>query len=214
MADRDLAAWRAEYAAHGLDVDDLPADPVAGFIGWLDAARDAGLHEPNAMAVSTVSAAGRPSARLVLLKSVGSDGFTFYTNYGSRKAEDLDANDRCALLFPWHPMQRQVRVEGRAHRVDAAESDAYFAGRPRDSQLGAWASAQSAVVSDRGWLERALAEATRRFEGQPVPRPTAWGGYRVVADVIEFWQGRFGRMHDRLRFTRSQPGWAVERLAP
>jgi pyridoxamine 5'-phosphate oxidase len=214
MAERDLASWRAEYAAHGLDVDDLPADPIVAFVGWLDAAREAGLHEPNAMVVSTTGSDGQPSARLVLLKSVGAAGFTFYTNYGSRKAAELAADDHCALLFPWHALQRQVRVEGRARRVDAAESDAYFAGRPRESQLGAWASEQSAVVSGRHALERSLAEVTRRFEGRAVPRPDFWGGYRVAADVIEFWQGRFGRMHDRLRFTRAEPGWDVDRLAP
>ncbi len=221
MADRDLASWREEYAERGLDVSDLPPNPVGAVVDWLDASRAAGLYEPNAMVVSTVDADGRPSSRMVLLKSVDANGFTFFTNYRSRKAAALDANPRCALVFGWHALQRQVRVEGRAERISSAESNAYFATRPRDSQIGAWASPQSSVVDDRDELERAYEEVVTRFSGGEVPRPPHWGGYRVVPDVIEFWQGRYGRMHDRVRFRRAgeqagdgDQGWHVDRLAP
>jgi pyridoxamine 5'-phosphate oxidase len=168
------------------------------------------------MVLTTVGADGMPSSRMVLLKGVGSDGFVFYTNYRSRKAVELDANPRCSLLFPWHALQRQVRIEGVARRVSREVSDAYFAGRPRGSQLGAWASPQSAVVPDRTNLDDAYAEAAERWPApEPIPRPAHWGGYRVAAEEVEFWQGRSGRMHDRLRFRRTPTdAWLVERLAP
>lgn len=213
--DRDIASWRREYEDRGLSRGDLDADPVVAFRGWLEDARIAGLHEPNAMVVSTVGPEG-PSSRMVLLKGIDSRGFVFFTNYESRKATELDAQPGCALLFPWHPLERQVRVEGSASRVSAAESDAYFASRPRPAQLGARTSPQSRIVPSREYLEELFAEELHRYADQPdVPRPAHWGGVRVRPHRIEFWQGRPGRLHDRLRFDRSdETTWAVERLAP
>ncbi|HSV37274.1 MAG TPA: pyridoxamine 5'-phosphate oxidase [Nocardioidaceae bacterium] len=207
----DLAGLRREYAEGGLDERDAAADPLTMFKRWLDDVIASPMHEPNAMVLSTVED-GRPSSRVVLLKGLD-DGFVFYTNYESRKADELAANPRCALLFPWHPVGRQVRVEGVAAKITEQESAAYFASRPRDSQLGAWASPQSQVVDGRAQLDARLHDAEERF-GAAVPLPEFWGGYRVVPDVMEFWQGRFGRLHDRLRYRRDGEAWALERLAP
>ncbi len=211
----DLAALRREYAGHGLSSADLTQEPVQLLRRWVADATAAGLHEPNAMVLSTADAHGRPSSRTVLLKGLDERGLVFYTNYSSRKAEDLAARPRCALLFPWHPLQRQVRVEGTAARLTEEESGAYFASRPRPAQLGAWASPQSQVVADRGALDQRYAEVAERFADGDVPLPPFWGGYRVAPESVEFWQGREGRMHDRLRY-RPGPGrgWVVERLAP
>jgi pyridoxamine 5'-phosphate oxidase len=209
-----LAAARDEYAMGGLDESDLLPDPLAMFARWYDEARVAGIHEPNAMVVATVGADGAPSARLVLLKGVSADGFAFYTNTGSRKAADLAANPRCALLFPWHPLERQVRVDGLASPLPREAVADYFAVRPRESQLGAWASHQSRVVSGREELEAAYADAEARFAGGEVPVPEEWGGYLVRPEAVEFWQGRPGRMHDRLVYRRAGDGWRTERLAP
>jgi len=210
-----LAAWRREYGDSGLHRADLGPDPMTTFRSWLIAAEATGMHEPNAMVVSTAGLGG-PAARLILLKGLDERGFVFYTNYGSRKAADLDANPACCLLFPWHPIQRQVRVDGVASRVSAAESDGYFASRPRSAQVGAWASPQSHVVPSREFLEARYAEEEQRFAGlEVVPRPEHWGGYVVVPHRIEFWQGRPSRMHDRFRFEHTgEAGWRVERLAP
>ena len=174
------------------------------------------LHEPNAVVLSTVGVDG-PAARIVLLKGLDERGFVFFTNYASRKGRELAADTRCALLFPWHPLERQVRVEGSATRLSGAENDAYFATRPRTSQLGAWASQQSTVVPSREALDERYAEAAARFGEQEVPRPEHWGGYCVEPETVEFWQGRLGRMHDRLRYRRdpgSPSGWLTDRLAP
>jgi len=210
----DLGALRHDYAAGGLAETDLEPDPVAMFRRWMHDAVTAGLHEPNAMVVASVSAAGDPSMRMVLLKGLD-DGFVFFTNYESRKGGELLAHDGCALLFPWHDLERQVRVEGRATRLTEAENAAYFATRPRASQVGAWASPQSRVVASRDELDERYAEAQARFgEGGDVPLPPYWGGFRVVPATVEFWQGRRGRMHDRLRYVRAASGWSVERLAP
>ena len=213
---RDIASWREEYADLGLTEHDLGPDPIAAFIGWLDAARVAGLHEPNAMVVSTADTAGSPSSRMVLLKSIDQRGFVFYTNLMSRKGSELRANPQCALLFPWHPLERQVRVEGRAGPVDDSEADAYFASRPRGSQLGAWASPQSEIVTGRDYLDDRYLQVSERFDGvDNIPRPPHWGGYLVRPHHIEFWQGRPGRMHDRVRYDRADEAtWIVERLAP
>jgi pyridoxamine 5'-phosphate oxidase len=183
---------------------------------WLDEAIAAGLYDPTAMVLSSVAATGRPSSRMVLLKGLGEDGLVFYTNYSSRKGEELAGEEACAVLFPWHALQRQVRAEGRAHRLTDEENDAYFAERPRDSQLGAWASPQSRVVASRDELDARYAEVTDRFAAGPVPRPPYWGGFRISVDTYEFWQGRRGRMHDRLRYRWSPTTvrWQVERLAP
>jgi pyridoxamine 5'-phosphate oxidase len=170
------------------------------------------------MVVSTVAADGRPSSRTVLLKGYDADGFVFFTNYGSRKSAELAGNERCALLFPWHDLERQVRVEGVAERVARSVSEEYFASRPRASQIGAWASVepvpQSGVVAGRGQLQAAYDAAALRFAGEDVPCPPTWGGYVVRPEVVELWQGRTGRMHDRLRYRREADGWVVERLAP
>jgi pyridoxamine 5'-phosphate oxidase len=215
MKERDLAELRREYAAEGLCEDDLPADPLAMFRRWMHDTVTAGLHEPNAMVLSTVSASGAPSARMVLLKGLDERGFCFYTNYSSRKAVELAAQPGCALLFPWHPLQRQVRIEGTALRMTPAENQAYFDTRPRASQIGAWASPQSEEVADRAVLDASYDAVASRFgREEPIPVPPHWGGYRVEPHVLEFWQGRPGRMHDRLRYRRTDAGWAVARLAP
>jgi pyridoxamine 5'-phosphate oxidase len=213
---RDVADWRREYADRGLTDVDLGPDPIVAFETWLDEARTAGLHEPNAMVVATAGPNDSPTARMVLLKTVDPRGFVFYTNLHSAKAADLLARPPCALLFPWHALERQVRIEGRAEVVGDAEADAYFATRPRGSQVGAWASPQSQPVPSRDFLDaRYAAEADRFAAVDPVPRPPHWSGFLVRPDRIEFWQGRPGRMHDRIRFDRSDDdSWATERLAP
>ena len=215
----DLGALRREYGDHGLDTPDLAPDPIEMFRRWLDAAVAAGLHEPNAMVVATVSPDGRPSARLVLLKGLDDRGFVFFTNYESRKGREIDAHPEVSLLFPWHDLQRQVRVEGTATRVTREESEAYFADRPRESQLGAWASPQSRVVASRAALDERYGGVLAQFaELDDVPVPPHWGGFRVAPEEVEFWQGRKGRMHDRLVYRRAEPDphapWTVQRLAP
>ncbi|MCF6376312.1 pyridoxamine 5'-phosphate oxidase [Nocardioides KLBMP 9356] len=211
----DLSGLREEYGRGGLDLPDLADDPIEMFERWLQQAVDAGVHEPNAMVLATATPDGRPSSRMVLLKGVGPDGFVFFTNQSSRKGGELAANPQCALLFPWHPLERQVRVEGVASVLADDEVEAYFHSRPRGAQLGAWASAQSRPVASRADLAAAYAAAQERFgaDGE-VPVPPEWGGYRVRPDVVELWQGRPSRMHDRLVYRRSGDGWTVERLAP
>jgi len=198
-----------------LDESDLDPDPVLQFGRWFDDAVAAGVPEPEAMCVASVGADGMPSARMVLLKQVDGRGFVFFTNYASRKGRELAANPQVALVFRWFALERQVRVGGRATHAEAAESDAYFATRPRGAQIGAWASPQSEVLAERGDLEARVAEVTRRFGDGPIPRPPGWGGIRIVPETVEFWQGRTSRLHDRLcyRLDVSQ-GWVVERLAP
>jgi pyridoxamine 5'-phosphate oxidase len=194
---------------------DVDPDPLAQFRAWYGDARAAGLPLAEAMTLATATADGRPSARVVLLRGCDEGGFVFYTNYDSRKGRELAANPRAALVFHWQPLERQVRVEGRVEPISAEQSDAYFRSRPRASRLGAWASPQSEVLAGRRELERRLREAAARFGEGEVPRPPYWGGYRVVPEVVEFWQGREGRLHDRLRYRRlPHGGWAVERLAP
>ena len=209
-----VASAREDYARGGLDEGDLLPEPTAMFRRWYDDAHAAGLHEPNAMVVATVSEDCAPSARLVLLKGVSEAGFVFYTNTRSRKGRELAGNPRCALLFPWHPLERQVRVDGTASPLPREAVAGYFSVRPRGSQLGAWASHQSSVVADRAELEAAYAEAERRYSDGDVPTPEEWGGYVVRPESVEFWQGRPGRMHDRLVYRRTATGWRTERLAP
>jgi pyridoxamine 5'-phosphate oxidase len=212
---QDLAALRREYGNRGLDTPDLAPDPFAMFRRWLDDTVQAGVHEPNAMVVTTVSDEGRPSVRMVLLKAVDEGGFVFYTNYDSRKGRDIEANPAVSLLFPWHDLQRQVRVEGTASQVSREESEAYFSSRPRVSQLGAWASPQSRPVASRAELDELYVAVEDRFaDADEVPLPPQWGGFRVVPEVVEFWQGRRGRMHDRLVYRREGEGWSTSRLAP
>ncbi len=209
-----VARLRREYTRAGLKESDADEDPVEQFRVWFDEVLAADLHEPNAMTLATATPDGRPSARVVLLKGFDERGFVFYTNYEGRKSRELEANPRAALLFYWGELERQVRVEGRVSRVPDRESDAYFAGRPRGSQLGAWASEQSRPVRDRGALERRLRELEGEYEGREVPRPAFWGGYRIEPETMEFWQGRENRLHDRLRYRLTQEGWGIERLQP
>ncbi len=213
----DLAGERVDYEGEQLLESAVPAEPYALFDRWLAAAfqakEDGLLPEPTAMVVAT-SAGGRPSARTVLLKEVGPTGFTFYTNYDSRKGSELAANAQVALHFGWYPLQRQVRIEGTAAHVARAESEAYFAVRPRGSQLGAWASRQSSDVASRQELNDAYAEVEQRFADADVPCPPHWGGIRVVPDLVEFWQGQASRMHDRLAYRLVDGAWTLTRLAP
>jgi pyridoxamine 5'-phosphate oxidase len=212
--DPSLAAMRRDYAAAGLSEEDALADPIEQFQRWFDDARRAEVHEPNAMTLATVDAAGQPAARIVLLKGVDQRGLAFFTNRESRKADHIGANPKAALVFWWGPLERQVRFEGTIEEVDAAEADAYFQSRPKDSQLAAWASAQSRVIADRAELEAAERHHRERFGEGDVPRPPFWGGYRLAPARVEFWHGRRSRLHDRLRYTRVGDGWRIERLAP
>ena len=199
----------------GLDEATLAADPFGQFSRWLDDAAAAGLPEPNAMVLATVSPAGQPRGRTVLLKRHSPAGFEFYTNRTSRKAEDLAGQPRASLTFPWYALHRQVIIEGVVHPLSQADSEPYFRTRPRGSQLGAWASRQSAVIASREVLEQRYAEMERRWPpGTEVPLPDFWGGYLLVPQVLEFWHGRVSRLHDRLRYSRAEDGWTVQRLAP
>jgi len=210
-----ISRLRKEYTRAGLDESDAAQDPIEQFRWWFDEALAAGLHEPNAMTLATATPGGSPSARIVLIKGFDERGFVFYTNYGGRKARELEKNPYCALVFYWGELGRQVRAEGRASRVRGEESDAYFASRPRGSQLGAWVSEQSRSIGNRGALELRLRELEREYDGREIPRPPFWGGYRVEPEAIEFWQGRENRLHDRLLYRRSgEGGWKRERLQP
>ncbi len=205
---------RVDYEGLRLGRPDVGPDPVEQVRLWLAAAREAGIYEPEAMTLATVDAGGRPRARYVLLRGLDERGFQFFTNYRSAKARELEANPQAALTFGWLQVHRSVRVEGTAQRLPEAESDAYFAGRPRAARISAWASPQSEAVSSREELERAAAAVEQRFAGAEVPRPPHWGGFVVHPEQIELWQGRSGRLHDRLRYTRAADGWRIERLAP
>jgi pyridoxamine 5'-phosphate oxidase len=209
----DVAALRREYTRQGLRRTDLAPDPIAQFRQWFGEATSAELVEPNAMVLGTTDGK-RPSSRTVLLKAYDERGFVFFTNYESRKAQEIAENPDASLLFPWYPLERQVGILGRAERISAAESLAYFASRPHGSRLGAWVSQQSTVISSRQFLEMKWDEMKQKFADGEVPLPSFWGGIRVVPTEIEFWQGRENRLHDRFRYTRSGDVWTIERLSP
>ncbi|MEO8344372.1 MAG: pyridoxamine 5'-phosphate oxidase [Betaproteobacteria bacterium] len=208
------ADLRVEYKRAALDERDVDPDPFAQFGRWFDEVVAAQLPEPNAMSLATVDASGRPSARIVLLKAADGRGFTFYTNYQSRKARELPSASRAALLFFWPELERQVRIEGVVEKVDEATADAYWIRRPRLSRIGAWASPQSESLPDRAALEARFAQASERYPDDSVPRPVHWGGYRVVPAAFEFWQGRASRLHDRIIYQREGESWRIGRLAP
>ncbi|WP_343238552.1 pyridoxamine 5'-phosphate oxidase [Streptomyces sp. SID13031] len=211
----DLGEMRETYGLGELLEEQVDADPVKQFGVWLAQAAEAGVHEPNAMVLATADQDGKPSARTVLLKGLDERGLVFYTNQQSRKADDLAANPACALVFPWLAMERQVRVEGTASKLPADEVDAYFASRPRGSQLGAWSSQQSQPVDSREELDLQYESYERQWpEGTEISTPYFWGGYRIEPVVFEFWQGRTGRLHDRLQYQRTGDSWQLRRLQP
>lgn len=210
-----LAELRQHYALESLSKSDVRPDPVAQFAFWFEEAQNSQMLEPNAMTLATASPDGRPSARTVLLKDYGNQGFTFFTNYESQKGAELLANPRAALLFTWLELQRQIRIEGRVEKIDPETSLAYFQSRPRESQIGAWASPQSHVIADRETLKKLESEVEVKFSGlEKLPLPPNWGGYRVIPEAFEFWQGRMSRLHDRILYTREGDAWKIERLAP
>ncbi|CAN5796630.1 pyridoxamine 5'-phosphate oxidase [soil metagenome] len=211
---RALDELRKEYTRTGLHESEVAIDPMDQFRAWFEEMVNAGLVEPNAMTLATATPDGEPSARIVLLKGYDERGFVFYTNFEGRKARELEANPNCTLAFYWGDLERQIRIEGRAARISSEESDAYFAGRPRGSQLGAWASQQSQTVDSREPLEERLRELEAEYEGRQIPRPPFWGGYRVEPLSIEFWQGRRDRLHDRIVYTRADGRWQIHRLQP
>jgi pyridoxamine 5'-phosphate oxidase len=212
---QNISDLRKEYSRATLDISNVLPDPVKQFEKWFDEAVQAGISEPNAMHLATVNEQGKPSSRIVLLKGIAKEGFVFYTNYQSKKGKELDQNPACAITFFWADIERQVRMEGVAERVDTNLSEIYFQSRPRGSQIGAWASPQSSVVKNREILEQRFSEIEKKFETQKVlPRPHQWGGYRIDPLLIEFWQGRAGRLHDRIQFTKVEGVWRIDRLAP
>jgi pyridoxamine 5'-phosphate oxidase len=214
MATIDLAALRRDYALSSLTEADVDPDPIRQFERWFADAVSAQVPEPNAMTLATASRDGVPSARIVLLKGVDARGFVFYTDYRSRKGAELTENPLAALTFLWKEIERQVRISGSVSRASAAESEAYFRTRPAGSRLGAWASQQSSVIANREELEARLREVTLRFPNGDVPLPPHWGGFRVIPDEVEFWQGRADRLHDRLMYRRDESKWTISRLSP
>lgn len=212
---KKISEIREDYREDGLLESDLFPDPIKQFEAWMQEALDANVHQPNAMTLATATSAGIPSTRVVLLKEVDDKGFVFFTNYRSQKGREMGENPNAALNFLWLPLARQIRVEGAVKKTSARTSDAYFRERPRGSQIGAWASAQSEVVADRKALEHAFEDVQQQFEGREVARPEHWGGYVLMPETVEFWQGRPSRLHDRIRYKKSgNEKWIIERLSP
>ncbi len=211
----DISDFREEYTKTGLTREQLKLDPFEQFELWFQQACQANLPEPNAMCVATVSPAGEPSQRMVLLKYFDRQGFVFFSNYNSKKAQQIEANSQVSLLFFWIGLERQVQISGNARKIPTAESLKYFTTRPRGSQIGAWCSQQSSIISSRQILELKFDEIKRKFHNQEIPLPSAWGGYRIVPHRFEFWQGRPNRLHDRFLYSRSaESAWDIQRLAP
>ena len=215
ITNAELANLRKSYALESLSETDVLPDPLAQFAVWFQEALNSQLIEPNAMTLATATSDGRPSARTVLLKGFGKQGFVFYTNYESRKGRELVENPQAALLFTWLELERQIRIEGRVEKVSPTESLAYFQSRPKDSQIGAWASPQSRMIEGREVLENRVAELVRDYgQAEALPLPPFWGGFRLVPEAIEFWQGRESRLHDRICYTQDGEKWKIARLAP
>jgi pyridoxamine 5'-phosphate oxidase len=211
----DLSDFRKEYSSRGLHREDLSEDPTDLFAQWFAQATELGIHEPNAMTLATISPEGTPSQRTVLLKAFDQKGFTFFTNYSSRKASHIAANPAVCLLFPWISLERQVIIQGRAEKISMAESLKYFATRPRESQIGAWVSNQSEIITSRKILLQKIEEIKAKFSHGEIPLPSFWGGYRIVPETVEFWQGGAARVHDRFLYTRQADGaWQIDRLSP
>jgi pyridoxamine 5'-phosphate oxidase len=211
---KNIADLRAHYSLGSLRRSELETNPFDQFAKWFSQTIEAGITEPNAMVLSTATGAGKPSSRMVLLKGFDASGFSFYTNYMSRKGEELAENPQVALLFSWLGLERQVRIEGIATQIAPEIADEYFGMRPEGSRIGAWASAQSSVIASRTALEDQYKEFAGKYQGNPIPRPDHWGGYLVTPNLFEFWQGRESRLHDRFRYTLHDHAWAIERLAP
>lgn len=205
---------RHDFSKMSLDESMVDRDPVKQFESWFRAAVEGKVNEPNAMALSTVDAENRPSSRILLLRNFDEDGFAFYTNYKSRKAQEVEKNNNASMLFFWPELERQVRIEGKLVKQSAEDSDRYFNSRPRESQLGAWTSPQSEIIADRKAIDDELELIIKKFEGKAVPRPEWWGGYALVPDRIEFWQGRPSRLHDRICYMKEKDSWKIVRLAP
>lgn len=210
----DIAEIRKEYLLKTLNESGVLADPLAQFALWLEEAVAADVLEPNAMSLATSTFDGRPSSRIVLLKGLEHGGFIFFSNYESRKAKEILKNPYSAAVFMWNELERQVRIEGKIHKISTEESDKYFQSRPEKSKLGAWASPQSQVIPNRKYLEDLMSDFEEEFSGKPITRPTNWGGYILVPEMIEFWQGRQNRLHDRILYTEENTKWKIERLAP
>lgn len=210
----NIGSIRKEYRLQSLIENEVHSDPIRQFDLWWQQAIDSQIDEVNAMTLATVNVEGKPSARIVLLKDYSHDGFIFFTNYESRKGKELQKNNHAALVFFWKELERQVRIEGTAEKINEKSNDAYFHSRPDQSKLGAWASQQSSVIGSRDELEEAYQHYEKRFEGNPINRPEHWGGFSVKPETIEFWQGREGRLHDRLQYRKCDSNWIIERLSP
>lgn len=210
----NIADIRKDYKLKSLQESEVAADPFVQFSQWWEEAIASNIDEVNAMALATVGSNGKPSARIVLLKGIDKNGFHFFTNYESHKAKDIDANNKVALIIFWKELERQIRIEGTAMKLTEAESDTYYFSRPVDSQIGAWASPQSNVINSRTFLDENIVAIKNKFETEKITRPIFWGGYTVIPNVIEFWQGRSNRLHDRLQYSKVENTWKLERLAP